>query len=236
MGANPHANGGVLLRDLRMPDFRDHAVAVPAPGAVDAEDTRVLGDFLRDVITLNDEQRNFRIFGPDETLSNLLGAVFEVTDRQWEAGTVAGDEFLAPQGRVVDRCSASIRCEGWLEGYLLTGRHGLFNCYEAFIHIVDSMFNQHAKWLKVTRAAAVAAQDRLAELPAGLARLAAGPQRLHPPGSRLPRPRGQQEGRHRAGVSAAGRQLPAVGGRPLPAQPALRQRGRRRQARRCRNG
>jgi xylulose-5-phosphate/fructose-6-phosphate phosphoketolase len=123
---------------------------VPSPGAVEAQDTLVLGEFLRDVVTLNDEQRNFRIFGPDETLSNLLGAVFEVTDRQWEARTVEGDEFLAPAGRVLDSMLSEHQCEGWLEGYLLTGRHGLFNCYEAFIHIVDSMFNQHAKWLKVT--------------------------------------------------------------------------------------
>jgi xylulose-5-phosphate/fructose-6-phosphate phosphoketolase len=150
MGANPHANGGVLLHDLRMPDFRAHAVAVPAPGAVDAQDTLVLGEFLRDVAVLNQAQRNFRVFGPDETLSNQLGAVFEVTSRQWEARTQANDEFLAPDGRVLDSMLSEHQCEGWLEGYLLTGRHGLFNCYEAFIHIVDSMFNQHAKWLKVT--------------------------------------------------------------------------------------
>jgi xylulose-5-phosphate/fructose-6-phosphate phosphoketolase len=150
MGANPHANGGVLLRDLRMPDFRVHAVDVPSPGAVDAEDTRVLGKFLRDVTVLNQAQRNFRVFGPDETLSNMLGAVFEVTSRQWEARTQPNDEFLAPDGRVLDSMLSEHQCEGWLEGYLLTGRHGLFNCYEAFIHIVDSMFNQHAKWLKVT--------------------------------------------------------------------------------------
>ena len=150
MGANPHTNGGVLLRDLRMPDFHAHAVAVPSPGAVDGQDTLVLGGFLRDVTRLNQEQRNFRVFGPDETLSNLLGALFEVTDRQWEAPIVEGDEFLAPDGRVLDSMLSEHQCEGWLEGYLLTGRHGLFNCYEAFIHIVDSMFNQHAKWLKVT--------------------------------------------------------------------------------------
>jgi xylulose-5-phosphate/fructose-6-phosphate phosphoketolase len=150
MGANPHANGGLLLRDLRMPDFRVHAVAVPSPGAVTAQDTLVLGGFLRDVAALNAAQRNFRIFGPDETLSNLLGAVFEVTSRQWDARTQADDEFLAPAGRVLDSMLSEHQSEGWLEGYLLTGRHGLFNCYEAFIHIVDSMFNQHAKWLKVT--------------------------------------------------------------------------------------
>ena len=150
MGANPHANGGKLLHDLRMPDFRDHAVVVPSPGAVTAQDTMVLGNFLRDVVTLNAEKRNFRIFGPDETLSNLLGAVFEVTDRQWDAREVADDEFLAPDGRVVDSMLSEHQCEGFLEGYLLTGRHGLFNSYEAFIRIVDSMFSQHAKWLKVT--------------------------------------------------------------------------------------
>ena len=150
MGANPHANGGLLLRDLRMPDFRTHAVDVPSPGAVTAQDTMVLGKFLRDVITLNAEKRNFRVFGPDETLSNLLGAVFEVTNRQWDAEEVADDEFLAPEGRVVDSMLSEHQCEGFLEGYLLTGRHGLFNSYEAFIRIVDSMFSQHAKWLKVT--------------------------------------------------------------------------------------
>ena len=151
MGANPHANGGMLLRDLRMPDFRDYAVEVPSPGVRGIGDTHVLGRFLRDVVMLNSEQRNFRIFGPDETLSNGLEALFEVTKRQWEASTVLNDEFLAPTGRVMEMLSEH-QCEGWLEGYLLTGRHGLFNCYEAFIHIVDSMFNQHAKWLKVTSA------------------------------------------------------------------------------------
>ncbi len=150
MGANPHANGGILLRDLRLPDFREYAVVVPAPGAVDAEDTRVLGTFLRDVITLNAGARNFRIFGPDETASNRLTAVLDATDKQWDAEIIASDDHLAPEGRVMEMLSEH-QCQGWLEGYLLTGRHGLFNSYEAFIHIVDSMFNQHAKWLKVTR-------------------------------------------------------------------------------------
>ncbi len=150
MGANPHANGGVLLRDLRLPDFRGYAVDVPTPGAAEVEDTRVLGGFLRDVVELNRDQRNFRIFGPDETLSNRLNAVFEATNRQWEALRTPDDEFLATEGRVMEVLSEH-QCQGWLEGYLLTGRHGLFNSYEAFIHIVDSMFNQHAKWLKVTR-------------------------------------------------------------------------------------
>jgi len=150
MGANPHTNGGILLRDLRMPDFHDHAVSVPSPGAVEGQDTMVLGSFLRDVMKLNQVQHNFRIFGPDETLSNLLGAVFEVTNRQWDAREEKYDEFLAPTGRVMDSMLSEHQCEGWLEGYLLTGRHGLFNSYEAFIRIVDSMFSQHAKWLKVT--------------------------------------------------------------------------------------
>jgi xylulose-5-phosphate/fructose-6-phosphate phosphoketolase len=147
MGANPHANGGLLLRDLEMPDFREHAVEVPRPGVDTSEATRLLGGFLREVIVRNPE--NFRIVGPDETASNRLGAVFEATDRTWEAETLPSDDHLAPDGRVMEALSEHL-CQGWLEGYLLTGRHGLFNCYEAFIHIVDSMFNQHAKWLKVS--------------------------------------------------------------------------------------
>jgi xylulose-5-phosphate/fructose-6-phosphate phosphoketolase len=150
MGANPHANGGLLLRDLRMPDFRDFAVDVSTQGAIGAGDTRALGPFLRELVALNEDQRNFRVFGPDETVSNGLGAVLEATSRQWDAATLPGDESLAPTGRVLDSMLSEHQCEGWLEGYLLTGRHGLFNCYEAFIHIIDSMFNQHAKWLKVT--------------------------------------------------------------------------------------
>ncbi len=149
MGSNPHANGGLLLRDLRMPDFSDYAVEVARPGVMGIGDTHVLGKFLRDVIKLNESQSNFRIFGPDETLSNGLASVFEATERQWEGATIKNDEFLAPAGRVMEMLSEH-QCEGWLEGYLLTGRHGLFNCYEAFIHIIDSMFNQHAKWLKVS--------------------------------------------------------------------------------------
>ncbi|HWI11198.1 MAG TPA: phosphoketolase family protein, partial [Burkholderiaceae bacterium] len=149
MGANPHANGGLLLRDLHLPDYQRYAVDVTSPGVRGVGDTRVLGPFLRDVATLNDAQRNFRVFGPDETISNGLAALFEATDRPWQAATEPNDEFLAPSGRVVEMLSEH-QCEGWLEGYLLTGRHGLFNCYEAFIHIVDSMFNQHAKWLKVS--------------------------------------------------------------------------------------
>ena len=149
MGANPHANGGILLRDLRMPDYAGYAVDVPAPGTAGIGDTHVLGRFLRDVVKMNAAGRNFRIFGPDETLSNGLEAVFEVTNRQWQLPILATDDFLARDGRVMEMLSEH-QCEGWLEGYLLTGRHGLFNCYEAFIHIIDSMFNQHAKWLKVT--------------------------------------------------------------------------------------
>ena len=149
MGANPHANGGLLLRDLIMPDFRDYAVQVTSPGAVLASDAHELGVFLRDVAKLNQKQRNFRIFGADVTLSDRLGAVFEFTNRQWDARVQDNDEFLALDGRVMEMLSEH-QCEGWLEGYLLTGRHGLFNSYEAFIHIVDSMFNQHAKWLKVS--------------------------------------------------------------------------------------
>ncbi len=150
MGANPHANGGMLLRDLRMPHFRDYAVDVPKPGAVRAEATRVLGRMLRDVMKLNQNSSNFRVFGPDETSSNRLDAIFEVTDRVSTAEILPTDEHVSPNGRVMEVLSEHM-CQGWLEGYLLTGRHGLFSCYEAFIHIVDSMFNQHAKWLKVTR-------------------------------------------------------------------------------------
>jgi xylulose-5-phosphate/fructose-6-phosphate phosphoketolase len=150
MGANPNANGGLLLRDLACPDFRRYAVEVPRPGAVDGEDTRVLGRFLRDVIKLNQHPRIFRLFGPDETNSNRLNAVFEATERQWMAERIPGDDHLAPQGSVMEVLSEH-QCQGWLEGYLLTGRHGVFNSYEAFVHIVDSMFNQHAKWLEVTR-------------------------------------------------------------------------------------
>ena len=148
MSANPHANGGLLLRDLAMPDYRAYAVDVPAPGTVVAESTRVMGVFLRDVMKRNWEEKNFRVFGPDETASNRLGALFEVTDREWMAEIVKSDDHMAIDGRVMEILSEHM-CQGWLEGYLLTGRHGVFSCYEAFIHIIDSMFNQHAKWLKV---------------------------------------------------------------------------------------
>ena len=148
MSANPHSNGGLLRRDLTLPDFRDYAVPVALPGQSVSEATRVLGVFLRDVITANPHE--FRIFGPDETVSNRLQAVFSATDRQWDAAILPDDDHLAPEGRVVEMLSEH-QCQGWLEGYLLTGRHGVFNCYEAFIHVVDSMFNQHAKWLTTTR-------------------------------------------------------------------------------------
>ena len=148
MGSNPHANGGLLLRDLKLPDFRDYAVDVPVPGAVMEQDMTVLGGFVRDVIRKNPD--SFRVFGPDETASNRLNKVFEATGRAWNAPTEPEDEFLAPDGRVMDSMLSEHCCEGWLEGYLLTGRHGFFNSYEAFIRIVDSMASQHAKWLKVT--------------------------------------------------------------------------------------
>ena len=150
MGANPHANGGALLRDLRLPDFRNYAIDVPQPGSVQAEATRIMGTLLRDVMKLNTGQKNFRVFGPDETASNRLTALFEASPKTFVAEIIKSDEDLSPDGRVMEVLSEHL-CEGWLEGYLLTGRHGLFNCYEAFIHIVDSMFNQHAKWLKVSR-------------------------------------------------------------------------------------
>ena len=237
MGANPHANGGAAAArpaDAGLPrPRRGRAVARRGrrPGHAGAGHVPA---------RCGHAQRTTSATSGSSAPTRRSRTCWARSSRSPTAsGTPArvdNDEFLAPAGRVLDSMLSEHQCEGWLEGYLLTGRHGLFNCYEAFIHIVDSMFNQHAKWLKVTARAAVAADDRLAELPARLARLAAGPQRLHPPGPGLPRPRGQQEGRHRAGLPAAGRQLPAVGGRPLPAQPPLRQRRRRRQARRCRSG
>jgi xylulose-5-phosphate/fructose-6-phosphate phosphoketolase len=149
MSANPHANGGLLLRDLVMPDFRKYAVEVKKPGVAEAESTRVLGGFLRDVMKVNMESKNFRVFGPDETASNRLDLIYQATDKEWLEPILPVDEHLSRDGRVLEILSEHM-CQGWLEGYLLTGRHGFFSCYEAFIHIVDSMFNQHAKWLKVT--------------------------------------------------------------------------------------
>jgi len=150
MGANPHANGGQLLRNLKLPDYRDYAVKVDQPGSTFAESTRVMGQFLRDIMKRNMDGKNFRVMGPDETASNRLSALFEVTGRTWMAETLPEDDHLSPEGRVMEILSEHT-CQGWLEGYLLTGRHGLFSCYEAFIHIVDSMFNQHAKWIKVSK-------------------------------------------------------------------------------------
>ena len=231
MGANPHANGGILLRDLRMPDFRVHAVSVPSPGAVEAQDTLVLGKFLRDVAIQNQDQRNFRVFGPDETLSNLLGAVFEVTNRQWDAATEKNDEFLAPAGRVLelDAQRASVRR---LAGRISADRPAWpvqqlrgFHPHRQFdVQPACEMAEDHA-------GTALAAEDRISELSARLPRLAAGSQRLHAPGPGLPRPRRQQEGRYRPHLSSARRQLSAVGLRSLPSQPALCQRGGGRQTR-----
>ena len=216
MSANPHANGGLLRRPLR-------AAGLPRPrgrrrrrrARRSHEATRVLGQYLVDVV--RDNPDNFRIFGPDETASNRLDAVYEVTDKVFAGEILDVDEHLARSGRVVEMLSEHT-CQGWLEGYLLTGRHGLFSCYEAFIHLVDSMLNQHAKWLKTTREHRVAPADRLAQLPAHLARVAPGPQRLLPPGPRLHRPRGQQEGRGRPGLPAAGHQHAAVDDAALPGQ------------------
>ena len=230
MSANPHANGGLLLRDLRaarLPRLRASRSPRPATTVQRGDPgPRARGCATSSATT----RRTFRLFGPDETASNRLDAVFEV-DRPGLDGarSVPTDEHLAPTGRVMEVLSEHL-CQGWLEGYLLTGRHGLFNCYEAFIHVIDSMFNQHAKWLKMTREIPLAAAHRLAQLPAHEPRLAPGPQRLQPPGPGLHRPRRQQEGRGHPGLPAARRELPAVGRGPLPAQPELRQRHRRRQA------
>ena len=150
MSANPHANGGLLMRDLDLPDIADYAIKIEKPGEGLAKSTAVMAEYLRDAIRASEASRNFRLFGPDETASNRLSHVFEATDRAWDAETLPYDDHLAPSGRVMEILSEHT-CQGWLEGYLLTGRHGLFNCYEAFIHIVDSMFNQHAKWLKTCR-------------------------------------------------------------------------------------
>jgi hypothetical protein len=228
MSANPHTNGGVLLRDLRLPDFRDYAVTVPAPGVETAESTRLMGAFLRDVMKLNMEARNFRLFSPDENNSNRWQDVLEVTNRAWVAETFPWDDHLAPDGRVMEMLSEH-QCQGWLEGYLLTGRHGFFSCYEAFIHIIDSMFNQHAKWLKVCNEIPwrrpIASLNYL--LSSHVWRQDHNGFSHQDPGFidhvvnkkaevvRLP---------------ASRHQLPAFGHRPLPAQPQLRQRRRSRQA------
>ena len=192
MGANPHANGGLLLKGLLLPNFRDYAVKVTGPGKEMGEATRVFGTFLRDVMKLNLESKNFRVFGPDETASNRLDALYEVTDKVLMEPLLPTDEHESTNGRVVEMLSEHM-CQGWLEGYLLTGRHGFFSCYEAFIHIVDSMFNQHAKWLKVSRRHPLAPSDFVVELSSYLARLASGPQWLQPSGPRLHRLRREQE-------------------------------------------
>ncbi len=190
MGANPHANGGILRRRLEVPDIRDFAVSVPMPGQAMGEATKTLGRYLSEVLGRNAAARNFRIMGPDETASNHLDAVFDRTDRVWMESIEPFDVHLAREGRVMEVLSEHL-CQGWLEGYLLTGRHGFFSCYEAFIHIVASMFNQHAKWLKVSRDSGLAPADFLTQLPAHVPCLAPGPQRVQSPGSRLRR-RGRQ--------------------------------------------
>jgi len=150
MAANPHTNGGLLRTELYTPDIRGYAVAVDQPGLIEAQSTKILGEYLRDVLKLNEREKNFRIFGPDETASNRLSAVFDVSDRVWMAETFDTDDHLSSDGRVMEILSENL-CQGWLEGYLLTGRHGFFSCYEAFVHIVDAIFNQHAKWLQVAQ-------------------------------------------------------------------------------------
>ncbi len=186
IGANPHANGGLLMHQLRLPDFRDYGLNVPAPGSVEGQDMIELGAYVRDVIKLNMDSRNFRVFGPDETMSNRLSHIFEVTDREWNAERLDTDEFLSASGRVMDGMLSEHMCEGWLEGYLLTGRHGFFASYEAFIRIIDSMAAQHAKWLKGLQRPAVASADRVAQPDSGFQRMAAGPQRLYPSGPGFP--------------------------------------------------
>ena len=209
LGANPHANGGLLLKDLRLPDFRKYGIEVD-PGKTKAQDMIELGGYIRDIFKLNEENKNFRIFGPDESMSNRLYKVFEAQNRDWNAETLDSDEALARDGRIMDSMLSEHMCEGWLEGYLLTGRHGFFASYEAFIRIVDSMAAQHAKWLEGLQPALLAAAHRLFELHPHLQRVAAGPQRLYPSGSRFPGPHRQQEGRRGAHVPAPGYQLPAL--------------------------
>ena len=229
MSANPHANGGMLLQRSAPAGLPDYAVNVPSPGAVTAEATRVMGRFLRDVMKLNMETRNFRLFSPDENNSNRWQDVLEVTNRAWVAETHPWDDHLAPDGRVMEMLSEH-QCQGWLEGYLLTGRHGFFSCYEAFIHIIDSMFNQHAKWLKVCNHIAwrrpIASLNYL--LSSHVWRQDHNGFSHQDPG--LHRSRRQQEGGGHPRLPAARRQLPALGYRSLPAQPELRERRCRRQA------
>ena len=228
ISANPHANGGRLLRDLVMPACRDYDVDVPAPGVPGIGDTRVLARFLREVLRSNAQQSNFRHFGPDETISNGLEALFEVTERQWQGEVLPGDEHLSRQGRVMEMLSEH-QCQGWLEGYLLTGRHGLFNCYEAFVHVVDSMFNQHAKWLKLTRA--IAWRAPIASLNYLLASHVWRQDHngfTHQDPGFIDVVMNKKAGR--ADLPATGRQLPSVGHGSLPAQSQLRECRRRGQA------
>jgi xylulose-5-phosphate/fructose-6-phosphate phosphoketolase len=228
MSANPHANGGTLLKDLVVPDFRKYAVKVVAPGAVDGEATRVQGTLLRDVMKRNARAANFRIFSPDELTSNRWNAVLEATDRCLVARIEPGDDHVATDGRVLEVLSEH-QCEGWLEGYLLTGRHGFFACYEAFIHIIDSMFNQHAKWLKSSRRSRGARRSPRSTTP-DVARLAAGPQRVLAPGPGIPRHVvNKKAGVIRVYLPPDANTLLSVD-RPLPAQPPLRQRHRRGEA------
>ena len=230
MGANPHANGGCCCATSSCPTSATTRSTCPRP-ATRAQRGHARARRLpaRRRCARTPARRTSASSGPTRRpRTGSARSSRPPTAPGWPSSAPA-DDHLAPDGRVMEVLSEHL-CQGWLEGYLLTGRHGLFNCYEAFIHIVDSMFNQHAKWLKVTRRDPVAPADRVAELPAHLARLAPGPQRLLPPGPRLHRPRREQEGRDRPRLPAAGRQLPAVGRRPLPAQPRLRQRHRRRQA------
>ena len=229
MSANPHTNGGLLLKDLKMPDFRDYAVDVPSPGAKDAESTRVMGKFLRDVMKMNLDSKNFRLVSPDESNSNRWQDVLEVTNRAWVAETLPYDDHLNPDGRVMEILSEH-QCQGWLEGYLLTGRHGFFSLLRG-VHPHHRLDVQPARQVAEGDAAhPLAAADRLAELPAVLARLAPGPQRFQPPGPRLHRPHREQESGGHPRLPAAGRQHAPERDRPLPAQPQLRQPGRGRQA------
>ena len=231
MSANPHANGGLLRKDLKLPDFRKYAVDVQTRGAVQCENTRPLGEFLRDVMKLN--MTSFRVFGPDETASNRLQAIYQASKKAWMADMLPEDADggeLSPDGRVMEMLSEHTLL-GWLEGYLLTGRHGFFHTYEAFAHVIDSMFNQHAKWLDISKNHVhVARAGGLREHPAVVDRLAAGPQRVLAPGPRLHRSGDEQGAVGGPHLPAAGRQHAAVGRRSLPAQQGLRQRDRRRQA------
>jgi xylulose-5-phosphate/fructose-6-phosphate phosphoketolase len=214
MSANPHANGGELLRDLVMPDFRNYAVGVDRPGVESSEPTRVLGTFLRDIVVKNPDR--FRMMSPDETVSNRLGGVFEATDRAWDAATLPGDDHLSPDGRVMEVLSEHL-CQGWLEGYLLTGRHGLFNCYEAFIHIIGLDVQPACEVVENNTRYSVARTDRVVELSAHLACVAPRPQRLLASRPRVHRPCAEQEGRDRSCLPAARHEHLVVGDRSLPA-------------------